>query len=116
VTYGAPDPHLPLLMVQSAGDHCNPERQAVALYGAIHVEERFFLLLRTAQHRSPFDGTDVAAFNLVAATSIRFLRLAVRDAHIGAGFVSFGDRDLATGSVYADPPATPVLTPNCGPT
>lgn len=114
-TYGAPYPHLPLFMVQSAGDHCNPERDAVALYRALHVDERFFLLLRTAQHRSPFDGTDKPAFNLVTATSIRFLRLSVREARIGAGFVAYGDRDPAVGAVYTVPPVTPVLTPNCGP-
>ncbi|MGB9111468.1 MAG: hypothetical protein WCF24_01925 [Acidimicrobiales bacterium] len=114
-TYGAPYPHLPLFMVQSAGDHCNPERDAVALYRALHVDERFFLLLRTAQHRSPFDGTDKPAFNLVTATSIRFLRLSVREARIGAGFVAYGDRDPAVGAVYTVAPVTPVLTPNCGP-
>jgi dienelactone hydrolase len=113
--YGAPDPHLPLLMVQSAGDHCNPERDAVALYRAIHVDERFFLLLRTAQHRSPFDGTDEPAFTLVTATSIRFLRLSVRDAHMGAGFVAYGDRDPVVGALYTAPPVTPVLPSNCGP-
>ncbi|MGA8296965.1 MAG: hypothetical protein WB770_07990 [Acidimicrobiales bacterium] len=112
-TYGAPDPHLPLLMVQSAEDHCNPERDAVALYRALHVDERFFLLLRAAQHRSPFDGTDKTAFTLVTATSIRFLRLSVRDARIGAGFVAYSDRDPAVGAVYLTPPVTPVLSPNC---
>lgn len=112
--YGAPDPHLPLFMVQSAGDHCNPERDAVALYRALHVAERFFLLLRTAQHRSPFDGTDEQAFTLVTTTSIRFLRLSVRGARIGAGFVAYGDRDPVVGAVYTNPPVTPVLSENCG--
>jgi predicted dienelactone hydrolase len=113
--YSAPDPHLPLLMIQSAGDHCNPERDAVVLYRAIDVDERFFLLLRTAQHRSPFDGTDEQAFTLVAATSIRFLRLSVRDARMAAGFVAYGDRDPGVGAVYITPPVTPTLPPNCGP-
>jgi hypothetical protein len=115
--YGAPLPHLPLLMIQSAGDHCNPEPDAVALYRALDVDERFFLLLRTAQHRSPFDGTDEAAFALVSTTTIRFLRLAVRDARIGGGFVAFGDRDPLVGTVYTNlPPVTPVLPPNCSAT
>jgi hypothetical protein len=113
--FGAPDPHLPLLMIQSAGDHCNPERDAVTLYRALHVDGRFFLLLRTAQHRSPFDGTDESASTLVTATSIRFLRLSVRDAHIGDGFVAYGDRDPAVGTVYTSPAVTPVLAPNCAP-
>ncbi len=112
--YGAPDPSLPLLMVQSAGDHCNPERDAVALYQAIRVDERFFLLLRSAQHRSPFDGSDERALTLVTATSIRFLRLSVRNARIGAGFVAYGDRDPAVGAMYTVPPVTPVLPENCG--
>jgi hypothetical protein len=111
--YGAPDPQLPLLMVQSANDHCNPENDAVELYGAAHVRERFFLLLRTAQHRSPFDGTDEQAFSLVSATSIRFLRLTTRDAHIGSGFVAYGDRDPRVGAVYTNPPVTPVLPEDC---
>jgi hypothetical protein len=114
-TYGAPDPRLPLLMVQSAGDHCNPEVDAVELYRAAHVNERFFLLLRSAQHRSPFDGTDEQAFDLVSATSIRFLRLTTRNARIGSGFIAYGDRDLSVGAVYSDPPVTPALSPNCGP-
>jgi hypothetical protein len=113
--YGAPDPHVPLLMIQSAGDHCNPERDAVAFYQSIRVDERFFLLLRTAQHRSPFDGTDEPAFALVTASSIRFLRLSVREARIGAGYVAYGDRDSAIGFLYTAPPTTPVLSPNCGP-
>ena len=114
-TYGAPDPELRLLMIQSAGDHCNPERDAAALYRSLHVDERFFLLLRTAQHRSPFDGTDEPAFRLVTAASIRFLRLSVREARMGPGFVAYGDRDPAVGAVYAGPPLTPLLSPNCGP-
>jgi hypothetical protein len=79
------------------------------------VDGRFFLLLRTAQHRSPFDGTDESASTLVTATSIRFLRLSVRDAHIGDGFVAYGDRDPAVGTVYTSPAVTPVLAPNCAP-
>jgi len=114
-TYGAPAPQPPVLMVQSAGDHCNPEMDAVELYRAAHVNERFFLLLRSAQHRSPFDGTDAAAFDLVSATSIRFLRLTTRDARIGSGFVAYGDRDLSVGAVYTNPPVTPELSWNCGP-
>ena len=113
-TYGAPDPHLPLLMVQSAGDHCNPERDAVALYRALRVDEHFFLLLRTAQHRSPFDGTDEPAFSLVRATTIRFLRLSARETRIGSGFVAYGDRDPKVGAVFIAAPLTPVLSPNCG--
>jgi dienelactone hydrolase len=111
--YGAPDAQLPLLMVQSANDHCNPENDAVELYRAAHVRERFFLLLRTAQHRSPFDGTDEQAFSLVSATSIRFLRLTTRDAHIGPGFVAYGDRDPRVGVVNMNPPVTPVLSEDC---
>jgi dienelactone hydrolase len=115
-TYGDRYPQLPLFMVQSAGDHCNPERDAVALYHAIDASERFFLLLRTAQHRSPFDGTDEQAFALVSATSIRFLRLTTRDARIGSGFVAYGDRDPAVGTVDTNPPITPILPENCSST
>jgi hypothetical protein len=100
--------------VQSANDHCNPEIDAVDLYRATHVNERFFLLLRTAQHRSPFDGTDKQAFDLVATTSILFLRLSLRDAPIGAGFVAYGDRDPTVGTIYKNPPTTPVLSEDCG--
>src|SRR5262249_42030708 len=110
----APDPHLPLLMVQSAGDHCNPERDAVGLYRAIDVDEHFFLLLRSAPHRSPFDGTNKPAFSLVTATSIRFLRLSVRETRIAGGFIPHGDRERAVGTVYTTPPITPVLAENCG--
>ena len=113
-TYGAPDPRLPLLTVQSANDHCNPEIDAVELYRATHVNERFFLLLRTAQHRSPFDGTNERAFELVTTTSIQFLRLSLRDAHIGTGFVAYGDRDPTVGTIYTNPPTTPVLSEDCG--
>jgi dienelactone hydrolase len=113
--YGAPEPQVPLLMIQSANDHCNPEVDAVELYRAAHVNERFFLLLRTAQHRSPFDGTDSQAFALVSSTSIRFLRLAERDARMGQGFVAYGDRTPSVGMLYTNPPITPVLSPNCGP-
>jgi hypothetical protein len=114
-TYGAPDPQLPLLMVQSASDHCNPELDAVVLYRAAHVNERFFLLLRTAQHRSPFDGTDEQAFAFVSAASIRFLRLATRDARMDSGFIAYGDRNPSVGAIYSNPPITPALSLNCGP-
>ena len=113
--YGAPDPHLPLLMAQSAGDHCNPERDAVELYRAIRVNERFFLLLRTAQHRTPFDGTDPSAFAVVTAVSTQFLRLAIRDRRIGAGFVTSSDQNPAVGVIYTTPPLTPILSPDCRP-
>jgi dienelactone hydrolase len=114
-SYGAPEPQVPLLMIQSANDHCNPELDAVELYRAVHVNERFFLLLKTAQHRSPFDGTDEPAFGLVSATSVRFLHLSARDARMGPGFVAYADRTPSVGIIYANPPITPARAPNCGP-
>lgn len=114
--FGAPNPDVPMLMVQSAGDQCNPERDAVTLFRSIGVDERFFLLLRTAHHLPPFNDTDKAAFAVVDPITTRFIRLAARGAHIGDGFISYADRDPPVGAMYPNPPVTPALLPSCGPT
>jgi len=111
----APDPAL--LVVQSAADQCNPASKAITLYRSIHQRQKWFLELRTAHHLPPFDGTDVPAFDVVARTSIRFLRVALEGAS-PSGLLGSANADPALATMYqgpaspVDPP--PVTVVSCG--
>ena len=76
--YGTLSPNPALLVIQSAGDQCNPERNAVRLYGDIHQSDKWFLELQTAHHLPPFDGADVPAFDVAAKMSVRFYETTLR--------------------------------------
>ena len=75
--YGPLSPDPSLLLVQSVADQCNLFHNGVQLYRAIHQNNKWFLELRTAHHLPPFDGADVAAFDVVTHASIRFLQIAL---------------------------------------
>jgi hypothetical protein len=116
--YGPVAPSPTLLVIQSAGDQCNPEHNSVALFNDISQTRKFFLLLRTAHHLPPFDGQDAPAFAVVVRTSVRFLRIALRGATLGAGFTAFGDQFPFVAKMFpADVPVpvSRVLPTVCGP-
>ncbi|HUX05055.1 MAG TPA: hypothetical protein VMV53_09170 [Acidimicrobiales bacterium] len=112
------DPYLPLkpdpalLVVQSAADQCNPASKAIELYRSIRQRQKWFLELRSAHHLPPFDGVDVAAFDVVARTSIRFLRIALEGAKPTVGLLAYANTDPAIASMYQGPnaPSDPAPT------
>lgn len=118
------DPYLPLkpdpalLVVQSAADQCNPAAKAIALYRSIHQRNKWFLELRLAHHLPPFDGVDVAAFDVVARTSTRFLRMALEGAKPVKSLLAFANKDPAVASMYQGPHAptdpAPTAVVSCG--
>jgi hypothetical protein len=67
-----------LLVVQSLADQCNPMRFGVQIYDGVHQTNKWFLELQTAHHLPPFDGVDAAAFDVVVATTDRFLQLSLQ--------------------------------------
>jgi predicted dienelactone hydrolase len=71
-SYSQPSsPGVPLLVVQSAADTCNPPDQAVQLYNAIGAP-KYFLELDNATHLGAYDGTDPAASSIVEKTTASF--------------------------------------------
>ena len=115
--YRDDEPAMPMLTVQSSGDECNPEEDAVDLFRAVTGPHHFFYLLAGAHHLPPYDGSDPAAFTAVAAVTTRFLLITVRGADPGPGYVAYGTRWPAEGRMYwaAPVPVTPVLAFNCSP-
>ena len=69
--YGQPSTPVPMLVVQSAADRCNPPDASVALYNAV-AGPKYFLELLHASHVGSYDGTDTAATAVVAATTTAF--------------------------------------------
>jgi predicted dienelactone hydrolase len=118
-TYGPLSPDPSLLLVQSVADQCNVFHNGVQLYAAIHQASKWFLELRTAHHLPPFDGADVAAFDVVAHASIRFLQVALEGARPQSGLVDYGDVNPAVAVMFhgGNGPAitAPAILESCGP-
>jgi len=116
--YAPPASDPALLVIQSAADRCNPIRSAVKLYDAIHQSNKWFLELRTAHHLPPFDGVDVSAFRVVAATSTRFFRVALQGVNPTVSFVAYGNENPSVAVMFAGSPGPTVtsapLPESCG--
>lgn len=95
----------PLLVVQSATDQCNPPQESVQLYEAIVQKDRWFLALRDADHLPPYDGTDRAAFSVVAGVTTRFFDLELRGATTVASFVAHANASPHVASLTTGPDA-----------
>jgi hypothetical protein len=109
-----------LLMIHSLADQCNPFRNGVQLYDAIHQANKWFLELRTAHHLPPFDGVDRSAFALVVATTISFLSMSLEDATTTATLTSIGDEEPSVATMLSGPEGpsltnVPHVEESCGP-
>jgi hypothetical protein len=109
-----------LLVVQSRADQCNPIRDGVQLYNAVHQPNKWFLELLAAHHLPPFDGSDAAAFGVVRATTIRFLEISLQGVRPSNTLVTIGDQRPAIARMYvgASGPSMKNVAPvaeSCGP-
>jgi hypothetical protein len=78
----------PLLVVQSDADQCLAPSNAIMFYRDIHESDKWFLELRTAHHLPPFDGIDVAAFDVVRSISTRFFVETLTGASLNSGLLA----------------------------
>ena len=117
--YGPLSPDPSLLLVQSVADQCNLFHNGVQLYRAIHQNNKWFLELRTAHHLPPFDGADVAAFDVVTHASIRFLQIALEGARPQSGLVDYGDVNPPVALMFHAGSGPAIVAPtesdSCGP-
>ncbi len=90
-----------MLMIHSLADACNPLHNGVQLYNEIHQTNKWFLELTTAHHLPPFDGTDRAAFQLVATTTINFLQSSLEGTVTPAYVTMTGGSAPSLGRMFA---------------
>ena len=98
-TAGSP----PVLVVQSATDHCNPPEEAVDLYDALDEPERWFLAIRDADHLTPYEGQDKAAFAVVAKVTSVFLDSELRGIQPAAALARAGNADPSVATLVQGP-------------
>ncbi|HEV3266924.1 MAG TPA: hypothetical protein VGZ68_00825 [Acidimicrobiales bacterium] len=117
-SYASPASDPALLVIQSAADQCNPIRNAVKLYDDVHQSNKWFLELLTAHHLPPFDGVDVPAFQVVAAASTRFFRIALQGINPTVSFIVYGNEHPSVaemfGAGYAPALSPKNLPESCG--
>ena len=109
-----------LLMIHSLADQCNPFRNGVQLYDAIHQANKWFLELQTAHHLPPFDGADKPAFELVVATTLNFLSMSLEGTSTPTSLVATGNEEPAVAQMVSGPAGpslsnVPLVEGNCGP-
>ncbi len=109
-----------LLVVHSLTDQCNPIRNGVKLYNAIHQPNKWFLELRTAHHLPPFDGADASAFKVVVATSVRFLHISLEGMRFPTRFLAYANEEPSIERTYVGGLGTALVNPprlpeSCGP-
>lgn len=90
-----------LLVVHSLADQCNPIRNGVKLYDAIHQPNKWFLELRTAHHLPPFDGADMSAFKVVVASSVRFLQISLGGMRFPTRFMAYANEQPSVARMYS---------------
>jgi len=117
--YGTEASEPNLLVIHSLTDQCNPIRNGVKIYDAVHQPNKWFLELRTAHHLPPFDGADTSAFNVVVASSIRFLQISLDGMSFPTRYLAFANEWPSIARMYVgglggakfNPPR---LAENCG--
>jgi len=82
-----------LLSVNSATDTCNTPTQAVDLYSAIVQADRWFLAITSADHLTPYEGQDAAAFEVVAQVTAAYFTDELGGVTPGASFLAIGNRE-----------------------
>jgi hypothetical protein len=111
-----PGPPVPLLVVQSMTDVCNPPASAVQLYNAI-TAPKYYLDLDNATHLGAYNGADPQASTVVEQTTIAFFQGAIGPSAISTQALTApatvaGVSSLLTGSELA--PLPPLSgAPNC---
>ena len=117
-SYAPPASDPALLVIQSAADQCNPIRNSVKLYDDIRQSNKWFLELLSAHHLPPFDGVDVPAFRVVAATSTRFFRVSLQGANPPVSLVVFGNEHPSVAEMFTGSPgptlSNATLPVSCG--
>jgi hypothetical protein len=98
--YGLQAPATAMFMVQSLADQCNSPSNAETLYRAIDEQNKWFLELKNAHHLPPFDNVDVPAFQLVAATTTRFLENLLYRASSARALFVLGNAQPAIGALF----------------
>jgi hypothetical protein len=111
-----PGPPVPLLVVQSMTDVCNPPSSAVQLYNAI-AAPKYYLDLDNATHLGPYDGADPQLSTVVEQTTIAFFQGAIAPSAISTQALTApatvaGVSSLLTANVLAPLP-TPSGAPSC---
>jgi pimeloyl-ACP methyl ester carboxylesterase len=111
-----PGPPVPLLVVQSMTDVCNPPASAVQLYNAI-TAPKYYLDLDNATHLGPYNGADPQPSTVVEQTTIAFFQGAIGPSAISTQALSApatvtGVSSLLTANVLAPLP-TPSGAPSC---
>ena len=119
-SYATEASHPDLLVINSLADQCNPIRDSVKLYNDIDQPNKWFLALRTAHHLPPFDGDDVSAFNVVAATSIRFLQMSLQSQTPSVSLFAYGNEHATVARMYSGALGravthAPRIPESCGP-
>jgi len=109
-----------LLMIHSLADQCNPFRNGVQLYDAIHQSNKWFLELRTSHHLPPFDGADAPAFTLVVATTEAFLSMSLENVVSATALTSIGNEYPSIAAMLSGPKGptlsrVPHVEEDCGP-
>lgn len=99
-SYAAEASHPNFLIVHSRDDQCNPLGNDVTLYNSIHQPNKWFLELQRAHHLPPFDGTDRAAFRVVAATTVRFFRESLQGFAPTTSLVAYASQNPAEARMY----------------
>jgi len=89
-----------LLDVQSLADQCNPVRNGLKLYDAIHQSNKWFLELLTAHHLPPFDGADAPAFGVASAVTVRFLQWSLQGLGSSKELVNVSDQRPAIARMF----------------
>ena len=100
-SYAAEASHPNLLVVHSRDDQCNPLGNDVTLYNAIHQPNKWFLELQRAHHLPPFDGTDRAAFRVVASTTVSFFRESLQTVAPATTLASYASQNPAVARMYS---------------
>jgi predicted alpha/beta hydrolase family esterase len=109
-------PPVPLLVVQSMNDVCNPPSSAVQLYNAI-AAPKYYLDLDNATHLGSYDGADTQASTVVEQTTVAFFQAAIAPSAISTQALSApatvaGVSSLLTANQLA-PLAAPPGAPSC---
>jgi predicted dienelactone hydrolase len=101
--YAATSSSPPVLVVQSATDHCNPPEEAVDLYDALDEPDRWFLAIRDADHLTPYEGQDKPAFAVVSTVTATFLRDELRGVDPAAALARVGNADPSVATLVQGP-------------
>ena len=110
-TYSQPTgPVVPLLVVQSNTDVCNPPSSAEQLYNAIGAP-KYYLSLDNATHLGAYDGANPQASAVVAQTTVAFFQGATGTSAISTPALSAQATEAGVSSLLTSSVLAPIATP-----